>query len=318
MGSKRDEKIALIQGGLGAEKEVSWFSARAVARVFDELGMAYQVIESDADLVNKLVQAKPSGAFLAVHGKYAEDGILQGILEYLGIPYTGSGLLASSICMDKCFFKNYISQYKIPTPAYQVLNVHNQKLEEIKFQIPFPLLVKPSREGSTLGISICRTEEEFLPALKKALQYDKKILLEAYIEGTEIAISYLDGQILTPIEIVPKSGFYDYKSKYTKGETEYILPARLDERVREECKKYMMQSLQILDIRAYCRADFIIEKNKGPFMIEMNTLPGLTSQSLLPQSALHDGISFKELVQKILKLARLDYKGIKHEKWVRV
>ena len=301
------QKVALIQGGLGAEKEVSLMSAHGVAKAFDNLGVSYTVLESDADLMQKLYRLKPDVAFLAVHGKYAEDGTLQGICEYLQIPYTGSGVLASALCMDKCFFKDYISQRGFPTPRYQNLDMSDKKPEEVEALIPFPLVVKPSREGSTLGISICKTREEFIPALKTALRYDIKILLEDYIAGKEVACSFLEGEMLTPVEIVPKKGFYDYNSKYQSKDTQYILPPGLTKDTIEQCNKILRQMIRTLPVGNYGRADLIIKNNSEPFIIEINTLPGLTEHSLLPKSAQYDGIDFNTLILKILKGAHLDY-----------
>lgn len=301
------KKVALIQGGLGAEKEISLVSAQAVEKAFDVLNIPYILIESDHNIAQKLFELKPDCAFLATHGKYAEDGTLQGICEYLKIPYTGSGVLASAICMDKCFFKNYISQHNIPSPYYQNLNLENQKLQEVTVEVPYPLVVKPSREGSTIGISICNKKEELVPALKKAIQYDTKILVESYIKGMELAVSFLSGKVLTPVEIVPQNNFYDYESKYKSKETQYILPPRLEKKIIEECKSLVLQVTDIFCINSYCRVDFIIKNNTTPLMIEMNTLPGLTTHSLLPKSAQYDGINFNTLILNILKEAKLDY-----------
>ena len=304
--SSRVKPIALIQGGLGAEREISLLSGRAVAPVLDDLKLPYEVVEGNKNLPQKLSQLQPSVAFLAVHGQYAEDGTLQGICEYLNIPYTGSGVLASSLCMNKCIFKNFISLYRIPTPSYQNLYLKKNKLAAPPTHLKFPLVVKPAREGSSLGISICPTEEEWGKALEKALQYDRMIVVESYIKGRELALSFLDGRFLTPVEIRPKAGFYDYTRKYTPGETEYILPARVSADTVEQCKKTAARIIKLTSIRGYCRADFIV-KDDVPFLTEINTLPGLTASSLLPKSAAYDGIRFPELIQTILRAARLDY-----------
>ncbi len=308
LSTTQKKKIALIQGGLGAEREISHRSSQAVAQVLDQLNKAYFILESDPELPLKLLQTQPSIAFLALHGKYAEDGIAQSLCEYLKIPYTGSGVLASSLCMNKCFFKQIVTEWGIPTPNYQSLNLKNQNLCDLlpPAQMPFPFVVKPSREGSSLGISICQSSKDFLPAVKKALQYDTQILLESYVKGVELACSFLDGQLLTPVEIVPKKGFYDYSNKYTSGRTEYILPPRVPQSVFKQCYSIVSRLVHLLQIRSYCRVDFIIKDNT-PFITELNTLPGLTSTSLLPKSAAYDGISFKEVIQIILKGACLDY-----------
>ncbi len=302
------KQVALIQGGLGAERKISLLSGKAIACALSELNIPYYVIDADQYLPKKLSELKPDVAFLAVHGKYAEDGILQSLCEYLKIPYTGSGVLASCVCMDKCFFKDVMKHYHIPTPEYQRWNLKGRSLNHITPppESHFPLVVKPSREGSSLGISICHTAKDFLPAIEVALVYDTQILLESYIKGPELAVSFLGGQVLTPIEIVPKSGFYDYTHKYTPGHTKYILPPRVSDNVISQCKAHILFMINVLKIRGICRADFIV-KNNIPLMTEINTLPGLTATSLLPQSAEYEGISFNQVVQILLKNATLDY-----------
>jgi len=302
------KKIALIQGGLGPEREISFISAQAVSEALDQLKIPYSVVECDQNLPHKLLDMQPDLAFLAVHGTYAEDGVLQGLLEYLKIPYTGSGTLASAICMDKSFFKDIITQHHIATPDYQNWNLRDCDINQILSPPAknFPLVVKPARGGSSLGISICRTPADFLPAMKVALQYDTKIVVESYIEGTELALSFLDGKVLTPVEIVPKDGFYNYKNKYTEGCTDYILPPRVSDDVIQQCQKATLQVTRLFRMHSYCRADFIVNNNT-PLMLEVNTLPGLTSHSLLPKSAQYDGIDFQQMVQIILCGASLDY-----------
>ena len=301
--SSLSKKIALIQGGYGSEKEISHLSGKAVAQSLETLNLAYQTIEADPLLPQKLLALKPKIVFLAVHGQYAEDGTIQSICEYLKIPYTGSGVLASSVCMDKCFFKNFITKYNIPTPSYQSVD-----LKSSSFQLKFPLVVKPAREGSSMGISICHDKLDFDSAVQRARKYDAKVLLESYVEGQELALSFLNGKFLTPIEVKPKTGFYDYKNKYTAGQTEYILPPNITSNILQQCQEYALKVIQALQIRSYCRTDFIISQGT-PWMIEMNTLPGLTSSSLLPKSANYDGISFNSLVTMILEGASLDYEN---------
>lgn len=211
------KKVALIQGGLGAEKQVSYLSARAVGSALKALNISYQLIEADKNLPKNLITFKPDIAFLAVHGQYAEDGSLQGLLEYLKIPYTGSGISASAICMDKCLFKTLISKLPVTTPNYQsfileneqvkkdkknIFNLHfitplpdeKQTLDQIMshIQIPLPFVVKPSREGSTLGITICKNPQDIKPALKQALRHDTKILVEQYVKGQEVALAFME------------------------------------------------------------------------------------------------------------------------------
>ena len=293
---------------MGAEKDISLISGQAVIRVLKNLGLACRPLEAGPDLPRQLQEYNPDAAFLAVHGKYAEDGIVQGLCEYLKIPYTGSGVLASSVCMDKCFLKDLFTLYHIKTPPYQNWKIKEESPDAITLpeDRTLPLVVKPSREGSSLGISICHTEEEFAKAIQKARQYDTDLVIESYIKGQELALSFLNGQFLTPVEIAPKTGFYDYKNKYTTGATEYILPPRVPASVIKQCQKNTQHIIQALSIRTYCRADFIIQDNTA-WMMEINTLPGLTPHSLLPKSAKHDGIDFKTVILTILKGAGLDY-----------
>ena len=313
--------IALIEGGQGAEREISFMSSRAVGQALKKLGFSFKTFELNRQLSARLLREKPSKAFLAVHGQYAEDGILQALLESLKIPYTGSGVLPSSVCMDKVFFKSLLKHLKIPTPAWKSLpttmskkqNVKNMSLRNFEEQysqilstIPFPLVVKPNRQGSSVGVKLCQNRKELRLSLREALKWDSVVLVEPYIEGMEVAFSYLNGKILTPVQIAPLSGFYDYKSKYTSGMTEYIVPAPLSKKTSNLCKKYLKLLVGKLGISTYCRADFIISRNRM-YLLELNTLPGLTNHSLLPKSALYDGISFEELIQMILDGANLDY-----------
>jgi len=226
------KKIVLIQGGLGAERNVSLSTGAAFEAALKELGHEYEMIDAQEDLPARLANVKADVALIALHGKYAEDGIVQGICEYLKLPYTGSGVLASAVCMDKVLSKQMYVQYGIPTAPFEVLDLHHIKIEDVSTQIGFPLVVKPSREGSSVGISIVKEPTEFLAALKLAAQYDHHILIEKFIPGLELSVPILKGKALTPIEIEPKLGFYDYNSKYTKGQTDYYMPPRMpDEKI---------------------------------------------------------------------------------------
>ena len=306
------KKVALIQGGLGAEREISLISAQAVAKALKALKIPYTLVSADKDLAVNLMELQPDCAFLAIHGKYAEDGLVQALCEYLKIPYTGSGVMASAVCMNKSFFKNYIHQCSLPTPKYQLINLEGiSKIEVKDIQLPLPVVIKPSREGSSIGVSICHQSEELVPALQKAKKYDMQIIVEEYIKGMELACSFLNGKVLSPVEIRPKVGFYNYKNKYTSGATEYILPANLSQSVIEQCKTITFEVQKLLNIRSYCRADFIVQNNKIPLLLEVNTLPGLTELSLLPKSAKYDGIEFINLIQQIVQGATLDYAGLR-------
>ncbi len=299
------KNIALIQNDLGLEAEVSRESAKAVAQALVQLGYKYFMASANQNLPQLLLSEKPDLAFLAVHGPYGEDGCLQSLFEFLKIPYTGSGILASSLCMDKIFFKNWLIQNKFPTPDFYVV----PPTGSTKTDFAYPVVVKSSHGGSSLATYIVKEKKQVLPFVKKAKQIGSPVFIEDYLPHCrEIAVSFLDGQILTPVEIEPKGEFYDYKRKYIKGKSSYFIPPRIDPLVLEKIKSLAERVFRSLPIYSYARADFLLEKDKTPWLIEVNTLPGLTKNSLLPKSAQYDGIDFPELIQKIVHLADTDYK----------
>lgn len=299
--SLKNKKIALIQGGPGPEKDISHKSAQAVKKILEKHTRFVFPIEADKNLCESLIRYKPDLAFLAVHGVFGEDGLVQSVCELLRLPYTGSGVLASALCMDKLFFKKFLRQNKIPTPEFQ-------EIKEGKINLPFPLVVKSSHGGSSLGTYIVKTKTAFKEAVWKAEKLSGSVFAEQFIpKGSEIAVSFLGETVLTPLEIVPKGGFYDFKRKYTKGQSEYFLPARLDGEVIETLKVLSKKVIKLTGLRAYGRLDFIVDKENQPWLLEANTLPGLTATSLLPKSARYDGISFSHLIEIILSLAQTDY-----------
>lgn len=301
----KGKTIALVQGGLGPEHEISLISAKAVAKALDQLDYKYFTLSADQKLPELLISKKPDLVFLAVHGLYGEDGLLQSLCEHLKIPYTGSGVLASSLCMDKIFFKKLLLKYKIPTPDFHVVDSHwNPKQVS-----SYPVVVKSSHGGSSLGTFIVSEEKTLLPAIEEAKKLGTAVFIEDHLDKSqEIAVSYLDGKILTPVEIKPKGSFYDYKRKYVKGQSSYFVPPKLDPFVIEKIKSLAQKAFQIANVRSYARADFLLQNGKTPWLLEVNTLPGLTEHSLLPKSAQYDGIEFPQLIEKIIHLADRDYK----------
>ena len=301
----RKKTIALIQGGPGPESEVSRESAQAVAKAIARLGYKSFLAEADKNLPQLLIREKPDLAFLAVHGVCGEDGLIQSLCEFLKIPYTGSGVLASSLCMDKIFFKKLALKHKIPTPPFHIVD----SIKDIPAGLSYPAVVKSSHGGSSLGTYIVRRKKDLLPAIERAKKAGAGVFIEEYIPNKkEIAVSLLDGKILTSVEIEPKGGFYDYKRKYTKGESSYFIPPRIDPFAAEKLKSIAESAFRAAHVRAYARADFLLQEGKIPWLVEINTLPGLTENSLLPKSARYDGISFNQLIQKIIGLANRDYK----------
>lgn len=302
--AQKKTKIALIQGGMGHEKEISLISSKAVAKALKKLNYNYFIAPADQNLPQLLTTKKPDIAFLAVHGPYGEDGLIQSLCEYLKIPYTGSGVLASSLCMDKIFLKQILLKNKFPTPDFQVVDF-NRKLPNIS---SYPVVVKSSHGGSSLGISIVKNKKELPKALEQAKKIGARVFIEKYLpDCREIAVSFLDGKVLTPVEIEAKGGFYDYKRKYVKGESSYFLPPRINPFITEKIKFLAEKVFQTIGLRSYGRADFLLQNDKTPWLLEVNSLPGLTETSLLPKSAKYEGTDFSQLIQKIIQMANTDY-----------
>ncbi|MCB0419770.1 MAG: D-alanine--D-alanine ligase [Bdellovibrionales bacterium] len=301
-------KVALIQGGLGAEREVSKVTGHAFGEALVALGYTFEVVEAGDDLPQKLATMKPDVALLALHGKYAEDGTVQGVCEYLKIPYSGSGVYSSALCFNKVATYQMLKSAQVPHPRHQVVRSH--EIASVKVTLPYPVVVKPAREGSSVGISIVKNEEDLLPALKLAAKSDSLILVDEYIAGMELTVAVVGGKAHTPVEIVPKQGYYDYNNKYTAGNTEYFLPPRLPDAVIEKCQRYAQMSIEACQVRHFARVDFRIDENQNPYVIEVNTLPGCTPTSLFPKSMKYDGITFEQVIAMFVETAGLDYEGV--------
>jgi len=303
--SGKNKKIGVLLGGLSKERDVSLRSGAAVAKALRSKGHDVVEIDVGRDLPEKLKAAGVDAAFVVLHGRYGEDGAVQGVLEILGIPYTGSGLLASAIGMDKELTKKVLVSEMgddLTTPVWKV--VRRSDANAGRLTMPLPVVVKPNREGSTIGISIVREEKDFSAAVEEALKLDETVLVEEFIEGTEVTVSVLNGRALPIVEIVPKSGFYDYASKYTKGATDYIVPARLKDDVRARLQKNCERIWKILGLSGFARMDFIVEPS-SEYFLEVNTIPGMTETSLVPKAAAAAGISFEDLCEEVLNGACL-------------
>lgn len=305
------KKVAVLVGGMGSEREVSLNTGNAFVKALKELPYEYFVIDAQKDLPQKLMDLRPDVALIALHGKFGEDGTVQGICEYLGIPYSGSGVMGSALALHKIMCKHLFVQHHLPTAEYEYFDLRLKPVNQIQIRQSLPFVIKPSREGSSVGITICHEKSEVMPALKLASEYDYMILVEKYIPGMELSVPIFRGRALTPIEIVPKTGFYDYKRKYTKGATDYFLPPRLDAKVIEESQQVAEKAFRILELRTYARIDFRVRDNVEPMIMEVNPLPGCTETSLVPKAAAHDGISFKELIQELVESSTLDYANLK-------
>jgi len=327
-------KVAVLMGGASAERAVSLSTGRQILQALDPA--RYEVYALDtatgqASLpVTASVQAlmaegnnaaitaltqpgqvsragRPDVVFIALHGPGGEDGTVQGMLEVLGIPYTGSGVLASALAMDKVMSKRVLSSVGVRMPQdVTVSRGEEAQTQEALAQMPLPVIVKPSRQGSTIGMSVVRERGEMPGALELAFAHDDTALVEEFVAGTEITVPVLGNKTLETlpiVEIVPSSGFYDYEAKYTAGATDEIVPARISEAVAQEARALALQCHRTLGCRGMSRTDMIVDAGGHVFVLEVNTIPGMTPTSLLPRSAEAAGLPFSALLDRLINLA---------------
>lgn len=291
-------------GGLSVEREVSLKTGEAVLAVLARRGYASVGIDVGSEVSARLRQEEVALAFIALHGRYGEDGIIQGTLEMMQIPYTGSGVLASALGMDKIASRKIFLHYGIPVPPFVLLKEGERKIfnpSELPFD--FPCVVKPTQEGSSVGVTVVNQQKEMERALDEAFSYGHHVLVERFLGGREIHVGVLDEKPLGAIEIRPKTSFYDYSAKYIPGMSEHLFPAPLSPSLYEKVLDLGIRSHQALGCRGYSRVDLIMDEEETPFVLEVNTLPGLTETSLLPEIARGVGIAFDDLVDRILKTA---------------
>ncbi|MCS7250282.1 MAG: D-alanine--D-alanine ligase [candidate division WOR-3 bacterium] len=303
----KEKKIGVICGGWSKEREISLLTAKNVAQALERIGLRYQLIDINRNFYKQIIEAKIDIAFIALHGKPGEDGTIQGFLELIGIPYTGSGVLASAIGMDKILTKILFQYGKIPTPKFITLNKNENLLEKINLaekELGFPMVIKPRYEGSSVGVEIIENKKELIRKAKILRKEFGDIFFEEYIKGMIATCGILDDKPLPILELVPKrERFYSYKAKYTKGETEFIVPARLDKKTTLKIQELSLKAHKILGCKGYSRVDLVVKDDKKPYFLEINTLPGLTELSDLPKEAEALGISYDEVILKILKTA---------------
>jgi D-alanine-D-alanine ligase len=303
--------VAVLKGGRSLERQVS---LRSGARVEDALGrLGHEVIPIDVglDLIARLREAAPDTAFIAMHGRDGEDGTVQELLEILDIPYTGSGVLACVRSMDKVLAKHLMVERQIPTPDFYAFNETAfrelgaaEALGAIEERLDFPIVVKPSSQGSALGIKFARTPADVPAALVAAFSYDSKVLLERYVDGRDLAVSILDGRPLPVVEAVPQGDeFYDFEARYEIGRTSFVCPAQLPGDLTERAQGLAQRTYELLGCEAFARVDLMLDEGGELTVLEANPIPGLTETSLLPQAAEAAGISFDRLVERIVELA---------------
>jgi len=296
-------KIVVLAGGESPEREISIKSGENVLKALRKKGHEVLYLDPvDRNFLTKLLKFKPECVFIALHGGKGESGIIQGFLETLNIPYTGSDVLSSAICMNKIVMKKILKFHKIPTPPFVIV----EKNKKVSLPFPFPVVVKPASLGSTIGIKIVKKKRELKKAIEECFNFDNEIFIEKFIEGKEITVGILGNEkieILPPIEIRTKTGFYDYKAKYTPGESEHIIPPNISAKSLKKVKEVAEKVYRIMRCSGFARMEIIVSKRGIPYILDVNTIPGLTETSLLPDAAKAKGITFENLCEKIIMLA---------------
>jgi D-alanine-D-alanine ligase len=304
-------RVAVLKGGRSLERQVSLRSGARVEDALERLGHEVVALDVGQDLIERLRDISPDVAFIAMHGRDGEDGTVQELLEILDIPYTGSGVLACVRATDKVLAKHLMIEAGIPTPEFFAFNETAFRelgaadaLPAIEERLDFPIVVKPSSQGSALGIKFARSAAEVPAALVAAFSYDSRVLLERHVDGRDLAVSILDGEPLPVVEAMPLGDeFYDFEARYEIGRTEFVCPADLPDGVTEQAQELALRSYRLLGCSAFGRVDLMLGADGELTVLEANPIPGLTETSLLPQAAEAAGISFDELVGRIVELA---------------
>jgi D-alanine--D-alanine ligase len=299
-------KIGVLMGGPSSEKKISLKSGLSVLKALKESKVKASpvIIKSDSfkDNTSLLKSKKIDCAFIALHGRFGEDGGIQRILAKLKIPYTGSGVKASNLAMDKVASRNIFKRHGLYVPNFKVTEKSNDAVNLMR-NLSFPLVIKPALTGSSIGISIVDNYKSLAFAIKLAFKFDNRVIVEEYIKGRELTVGILEDKPLPIIEIVPKRPFFDYQSKYKHGLTDYIIPAKLSPEASKKINKASLAAHRLLGCFGCSRVDIILDKKNRPFILEVNTIPGLTSTSLLPKAAKEAGIDFIDLCIKLISLA---------------
>ena len=302
----KDKDIGILLGGVSAERDISLKTGEAMFEALKARGYRVQKVFVDGDIDRVLRQTTVDIGVIALHGTYGEDGCIQGMLETMGIPYTGSGVLPSALAMDKLKSKELFRLYNVPTPSYYVVRTSDlDRLEQIHSSFGFPSFVKPRSGGSSVGAGEAKSLAELKQRCEDAARFDRWILVERLIRGREVAVGLLDGNALGAIEIEPKGGFYDYKSKYQKGQSEYHFPARLSPTRYQGVLNLAERAVHAVGATGATRVDLLVTSDENEYVLEVNTLPGMTPTSLLPKIAAGAGYDFGDLCEAILERAAL-------------
>jgi D-alanine-D-alanine ligase len=308
MSQWKGKRIGVVMGGLSSERDVSLNTGRGVAKALRDRG--HDVVDIDwregTSLPALLADARVEVVWNALHGTFGEDGAVQGLLACLGIPGTGSGILASALAMDKVASKRLFESHRVPTPTWRVFDPAWKTPEAVAAAVaswPVPIVVKPAREGSSVGVSIVRDHGGVAAAVALARSHRGPTIIEHFIAGKELHVGVLDGAVLGSVEVRPSSEFYDYAAKYQRGDTQYLVPAPLPADVAERAHAVALEAYRALGCSGHGRVDLRLAEDGKPFVLEVNTLPGMTGTSLLPKIAAHAGIDYASLCERILETA---------------
>jgi D-alanine-D-alanine ligase len=301
-------RVVVLMGGRSAEREVSLNTGAQVAGALEKTGHTVVTVDAgDADFIAQLLAAAPDSVFICLHGRYGEDGTVQGLLELLDMRYVGSGVLASALAMDKVISKHFFAQAGLLSPAYVALRAGGAiDIEAITRELGPKTVVKPANEGSAIGVTIAHDPSELPAAIDEAFRHDDSILVEQFVSGVEVTVGVLgneDLEVLPTLEIVPEHEFYDYDSKYVPGMSRHIIPARISEPARAECQRLSLEAHRAIGCRGMSRSDTIVAEDGAIYLLETNTIPGMTATSLLPDAARAAGIEFPELCRRLVELS---------------
>jgi D-alanine-D-alanine ligase len=299
-------KIAVLYGGTSGEREVSLSSGKGIIQALKNNGHEVTGIDFHPERLKEIIELNVDLVFIGLHGKFGEDGRVQGLLEMLGLPYVGSGVLASALAMDKAKAKQIFDSNDIPVAKSKVYTITDKtNLQDVEkevnqvFKVPF--VIKPNSEGSTLGLTIVENPEQILDGLKRAATSDDTILIEDFIQGREITVAVLGEKALPIIEIIPKNAYYDYESKYAAGGSEHIVPAPIDAQTTKTIQELAVKAHSVLGCKTYSRVDFILTEENQPVILEVNTLPGMTPTSLFPDAAKVIGLDYDSMIETFVK-----------------
>jgi D-alanine-D-alanine ligase len=300
-------KVAVLSGGRSAEREVSLSSGRQVAAALAESGHETEMVDLDRECWERLRDGGFDCVFIALHGRLGEDGTVQGMLELLDLPYTGSGVLASALCIDKTRSNQLLAQDGLLVPEFEEVDGRQRDptwSEGLVARYGLPLVIKPVREGSTIGLTIAADEDQVATGLVEAARYDHRVMVQHFVAGTEITIGVLatpELEVLPTLEILYGRDVYDYTAKYTAGESEHVIPARISQLASERACAAAARAVRALGCEGMARVDFIVDETDQPWLLEVNTIPGLTELSLLPDAARAAGVSFAEVCDRLVR-----------------